>query len=242
LNHWSKAGTPEAAERAEQILMHMKQLAKMKNPALKPNTFSYTIVMNAWSQSGDSNACERMWRLYEQMKEENVKPNFVTYATLISFFTKSPERREVLQRADILLQDIEKSKHEDFQPDRRHYTPVIKGWLSIGDVDKASRVLVRQIQSFIGNKNAGAEPNAIIINMVMQGWVKAGDLDRATSLINKMQALKDSNVLPEGPNVGTYKSLLGAWGRSRHPDKLANIQQLKERIAVLAEANVPDVT
>jgi len=39
--------------------------------------------------------------------------------------------------------------------------------------------------------------------------------------------------------MSTYKSLLGAWGRSKHPDKPANIQKLKERIAVLAEANVP---
>jgi len=242
LNHWSKVGTPEAAERAEQILMHMKQLAKMKNPDLKPNAFSYTIVMNAWAKSDHSESGERMWRLYEQMRENNVEPSFVTYTTLITFLAKSKARLQI-ERADFLLQCMEKNKRVDFQPDHRQFAPVIKGWLSIGNVENATRVLIHSVDQYLDTKSIGVAPNAVIIDMVMQGWVKAGELDRATLLLEKMQELKDSKLLPEGPNVRTYKFLLGAWRRSRHPDKPANMQKLKARIAVLAlEQKALDVT
>jgi len=230
LNNWANVGTLKAAERAEQILTHLKQLAKNKNPDLKPDAFAYTIVMNAWAKSDHSESGERMWRLYEQMRENNVEPSIVTFAVLISFFAKSKEQK-VFQRSEILLQCMEESKHPDIQPDHRHYVPVIKGWLNIGDVDKASRVLVRSIQAYIEKKNMEAAPNAVIIDMVMQGWIKAGDLDQATSLIAKVQELKDSNVLPEGPNSRTYNSLLRAWVRSMHPEKDVNIQKLKDRLA-----------
>jgi len=208
----------------------MKQLAKNKNPGLKPGVYSYDIVMNAWAKSDHSESGERMWRLYEQMRENNVEPTIVTFNTLITFLAKSKER-EVLQRADSLLQSMEESKHSDIQPDYRHFVPVIKGWLSIGDVDGATRVLFRQVQTYIDSKNAAAEPNAPIIDMVMQGWIKAGDLDRATSLIAKVQELKDSNVLPDGPDSRTYSSLLRAWVRSMHLEKDVNIQKLKDILA-----------
>ena len=72
LNNLSKAATTESAERSEQILSRMKQLAKTDSPALKPNVYAYNIAMNAWSKSGHPESAKRMWRLYEQMKDDNV--------------------------------------------------------------------------------------------------------------------------------------------------------------------------
>ena len=166
------------------------------------------------------------------MKEDNVEPNVVTFNTLITFFAKSKERK-VLERADSLLQYMEKSERADLRPDHRQYMPVIKGWLSFGDSNNASRVLIRQVQQYIDTQRPGTAPNAIIMNMVMQGWIKVGDLDRATSLIAKMQELKDADLLPEGPNSRTYENLHDAWRRSTHPAKSANMQKLRDRLAQL---------
>jgi len=226
MNHWAKAGTPEAAERSEKILAHMKQLATTKNFSLKPDVYSYNIAMNAWSKSGHPESEERMWRLYEKMKEEDVESDFVTYTTLISFFSKS-KQRQVMQRADSLLQSMEESKHSDNQPDHRHFVPLIKGWLSIGDMENATQVLM----SFANARKA--KPSRAIIGMVTQGWIKAGNLEQATSLITKMQELNDAQLIPEGPTNQTYNSLLAAWIESSHPDRARNIDKLVERLATL---------
>lgn len=219
LNHWANIGTPEASELAERILSYMKQLADTKDPSLKPSAYSYNIVMGAWSKSGDPNACDRMWRLYEQMKEDNVEPDLVTFNTLISFFAKSKERQSI-ERADSLLRCMEQSKHTENRPDHRHFVPLIRGWMDNGDMNSATKVFLRFVNS------PSSKPSSNVMGMVMQGWIRAGDLDRATMLIDKMQELKDSNRLPEGPDARTYKSLRYAWTRSPHPDKSATIQRL----------------
>ena len=71
------------------------------------------------------------------------------------------------------------------------------------------------------------------MNAVMEGWIRAGNLDRATSLIDDLQALKDANVLREGPNYQTYNSLLKEWEESENPAKLDKIRELKDRLAAL---------
>ena len=229
MHHWSKVGTPKAAEQAEQLLTRMKQLARTMNPALKPNAYAYNIAMNAWARSSDSDTCGRMWRLYQQMEEDNVEPDFVTFTTLITFFAKLKEE-ELLERADSLLLCMEKSKRPDCLPDFRHFVPVIRGWLSIdgNGVENATQVLMRFIDS------PRAKPSPEVIDMVMQGWIKAGDVDRATSLVDKMQELDDANLVPEGPNSTTYNSLLRAWQKiSTHPMKSGNVKKIKERLYFL---------
>jgi len=225
LSYWSRLGTPEAAERAERILMHMKQLAKTKNPDVKPEVFAYTIVMNAWSKSGHSESGERVWRLYEQMKAENIKPSIATFNTLIVFLSTLKDET-MLKRAESLLQLMEKSERPDLQPDFRQFNPVIKGWLSIDSVEDATRVLLRF-------SNSPAKPNIIMMNMVVNGWIKNRNLDRAMLLVAKMQELKDANVLPEGPNYRTYRHLLYGWKKFRQADRPGSMQELKDRVAAL---------
>ena len=229
LLYWSQVGTPNAAEQAEQLLRRMKQLARTMSPALKPNVYAYNIAINAWSRSGDLDTCGRMWTLYQQMKEDNVEPDFVTFTTLITFFAKLKEE-ELLERADSLLLCMEKSKRPDCLPDFRHFVPVIRGWLSIDDngVENATQVLMRFIDS------PRAKPSPEVIDMVMQGWLKAGNLEQATSLLVKMQELDDANLVLEGPNSTTYNSLLRARQKiSTHPVKSGNVKKIKERLASL---------
>ena len=236
LEHWNAVGTVAAAEWAEQVLSHMKHMATTKSPNLSPDCYSYSIAMNTWSKSGDPSSSERMWKIYEQMLAENVEPNVVTYTTLIRHLSSS-QKRELLQRADSLLTGMENSKHPDNKADHRQYAPVIKGWLSIGNADQATRVLVRSIKAYANSKNLDAKPNVVMIDMVIQGWIKNGDLVRATVLLDKMQELHDANILPEGPDERTYQTLLSAWNNSLHPKKEENMAKLNEKIAALRFGN-----
>jgi hypothetical protein len=229
--YWSNVGTIESAERCERILEDMKHLAATKRPALKPNCYSYGIAINAWANSGDSIACERMWRLYSQMKVDNVEPDFATYNALIRSLSVSKERA-MLQRADSLLQYMEESNCPSFELNHAVYNPIIKGYLSMDDVENATRVLLRFTK-------APEKPSAVIMDIVMQGWLKAGDLEGATSLVDKMQELKDAKLLPVGPDSGTYRYLIGAWRRSTNPEREENIRKLKDRLEALNKRTRP---
>ena len=214
----------------------MQQLAKTKDPSLKPDVFSYNICMKAWAKSVNcNNACERMWGLYERMKEDNVQPDAVTFNTLITYLTKSNEETLAMERADLLLQTMERSNGSDLEPDFRHFQPVLKGWLRNGNAMKAAGVLKRRIDNYLETRKSEGAPNAATIDMVVQGFIQSGDLDKATMLVQKMQDLKDTKLLPEGPNHRTYSSLLTAWERSSRPDKSTNMQQLQARVVARKE-------
>jgi pentatricopeptide repeat protein len=229
LQHWSKVGTGEAAERIEQII------ARMKEPTSKPDCYSYSIAMSAWSKTGHSNGYERMWRLYEQMEKENLEPNFLVMTTLITALSKSKDQRWV-ERADALLQDMNDGKRPSIAPDHRLYVPVIRGWLDIGDLENATRLLMRFAYARSSTPRC-TKPNSMIVDIVTREWIKAGNLVRATSLVDNIQALKDANLLPEGPGPHTYRHLVEAWVSSMHPERAVNVQRLCDKIAAFKSIN-----
>jgi pentatricopeptide repeat protein len=97
LLHYSHMGTTAAAERTEQILAYMTELGRSV-PLLRPNIYSYSIALNAWASSGDANAADRMWAIYEQTKREKVPMDSVFSTALITFLSKM-KRRTSMQRA-----------------------------------------------------------------------------------------------------------------------------------------------
>lgn len=231
LTYLSKIGTPQAAERCEKILARMKQLSETHNPALKPNTFAYTIAITAWSRSCAQNAGERMLALYERMNRDNVEHDTVMFNTLIPFLANS-RVPNMIDRAESLLDVMEEHKRPNIRPDHRHLIPVIRGFLGIGDIDSATRVFSRITRSCINGNTRGVKVN-VIVDMMMQGFIRAGDIQRATSVVDQMQKLKDDNLLMEGPDCVTYHTLIGAWQRSLAPGKAENMQKLKGRLEAM---------
>jgi pentatricopeptide repeat protein len=217
LQHYSQIGTPAAAERAEQILAYMNDLAK-SNPSLQPNAFSYNIVLAAWARSGDPNAANRIWKIYEQMTTDQIDLTTATYNTLISFLAKSRKLEDV-QRADLLLQTMENINRTGILPDYRHFLPVMKGFANMSDPESATRILIRNVEAYIKGKNDEAKPIPPHFHLAVTAWIRYGNLEKATSVLEKMQELCDANRLPEGPAMRTYQTLLAAWMKSTHPKK-----------------------
>lgn len=229
LRCWSQIGIPEAAERAEQFLARMKLFAITRGSDLKPDTIAYSIVLDAWANLGDSKTAERMWSIYEQMKSDAVSLDVSCYTRLILVCAESAER-DNLARAEVLLESMESEADASIRPDYRHYDSVIKGWLAVNDVEKATRILIRKVEAYVKGENLKAKNSPELIDMAIQGWLRIGDVTRATSLAATMQDLCDSKLLPEGPGVDAYRDLLRAWTESDHSEKQANIMQLEDTV------------
>jgi pentatricopeptide repeat protein len=234
MSHWAKIGTRASAERTEQILAKMKQIAKSR-PDLAPDAVSYNIVLSAWARASCPLSAKKMWMLYEEMLNAKIEPDMAAMNTLICFFSKS-KVRAIIQKADDLLVIMEKSSKRTLSPDFRHFVPVIQGWLSIGDVDSAAATLVRRVEAFMsetGTKDASpnAAPNSIIIDQIVHGYLRQGHLEKAMSFLEKFKQLKDESSLPEGPCVRSFTSLLSNWEKSSHPNKAFAITKLRGIIA-----------
>jgi PPR repeat family len=237
LNNYSLVGTTLAAERAERMLLHIAQLSKT-NILLKPNDFTYNTIINAWVASKDESAPERVWLIYERMKEANVLPNMATFNTMINFLSKPAHGQTDVQHADTLLDLMESGTIVGVSPDRRHYGPLMNGWIAMGEVRKAADVLLRRIKTYVnakGNDKARCLPTPDHFYLVVNGWIRMEELVEATEFLEQIQALHDKKHLPEGPDLYSYLTLHSAWTRSTLPEAERYLEKLDATIVKIRE-------
>jgi hypothetical protein len=163
------------------------------------------------------------------MKEDQVEPNLVTFTALIQTFSESQDI-DLVEKAELLLDEMD--QHEVFA-DHRHYYPIIKGFLTCDAVHRATKVLMRSIDTYLNDKNIRelAAPNDIIMDRVLQGWARKGDLTRATELMSSLNEMNKEQKLPFGPSLRTFTNLRNKWMKSDLPDRNEQIVKLDEAIA-----------
>jgi tetratricopeptide (TPR) repeat protein len=231
LNSWSRAaaeGNPEAAEKAEQVLEHIKILSKTR-PALKPSTYQYTIVMTAWKKGTNDavKAAQRIWNLYTDMQSESVPVSIVTITLMIYALSASLDV-EMLSRADQLLKSIEEIDVPlDLRPDHRHFLSLISAYIIVGDAEKASELVFRSIQLYKITKNREVLLDFVTMDRVMNAWRRKGNLLSATQFIEKLLKEYDESNIPEMPSQRTIKCLSDSWKKSSHPDRLKYVALLQ---------------
>jgi tetratricopeptide (TPR) repeat protein len=231
LNSWSRAaaeGVPEAAEKAEKVLEHIKNLSKSR-PDLKPSTYQYTIVMTAWKNGTKDTvmAAQRIWNLYADMQNESVPLSIVTVTLMIAALSASLDI-EMLARADQLLKSVEQiDVPSDLRPDHRHYLPLISAYLVVGDAEKATEIIFRSIHLYKVTKNREVLLDAITMDRVMNAWRRKGDLLSATQFIQQLLKKYDEANIQEMPSQRTIKCLSDSWKKSSHPERFKYIALLQ---------------
>lgn len=166
LQHFAQMGSSLAAQRVEAILSHMQDMAAgaassgknnnldrnnhHRRSLLKPDVYSYNILLNAWAKAKDDSpisVSERVWKILQQMKAHGVAADMVTYNQAIALLAKSHRRRDV-RRAETLLQRLISGGggggNPKLQANIRHYFNVARGWLRLGHLQDAARVMMLQ--------------------------------------------------------------------------------------------------
>ena len=98
---WARSGLPNAGERAEALLREMKIV----------NARSYTTVIDAWSRSHPYNdesgerayaLLHEMEELYETTGDASIRPNCISYSTVINAYALSKDPNKALKAWNIL--------------------------------------------------------------------------------------------------------------------------------------------
>jgi hypothetical protein len=137
LNAWAKSDTRQAAPRAHALLQRMLEASLNDPTAVKPNRTSFNTVINAYARFSryDANAPEKaeelmnlMYDMYYSGRLETVKPDTVTYTSLINAWARSVDRPDKVQNArrllDVLLAKFD-ADEEDVKPNIMAYTSVL---------------------------------------------------------------------------------------------------------------------
>jgi hypothetical protein len=236
LKYLSRLCSIPAAERAEKILNHMRQLSKQGNLGLRPITSSYNTVISAFLNTVNNEGYVRAWGIFLQMKEDQVRPDLVTFTALIGTYSATYDDKDLLEKADILLDEM---GQYGILADHRHYCSVIEGWIRCDAVQRATAILMRSIDVYLNDRNARelAAPNYVIMDKVVQGWARRGNLSRATELLHSLYELDNEHNLPYGPRLRTFTNVRYKWMNSDLPDRNEQIVKLDSVIAEIQSKN-----
>ncbi|KMS95812.1 hypothetical protein BVRB_004700 [Beta vulgaris subsp. vulgaris] len=151
----------------------------------KPNLYTFNILLSGWKSSEDAEA------FFEEMKDLGVKPDIVSYNSLIDVFCKSGETKKAYQ----MLDEMQK---QEVSPDVITYTSLIGGLGLAGQPDKARELLSEM-------KEYGCYPDVAAYNAAIRNFCIAKRLGNAYELMNEMVGKGLS------PNPTTYNLLFRVY-------------------------------
>ncbi len=147
----SKSKLPNAATRAQEVLEYMEKVSLSGDDRfskVSPDVYGYTSVINTWSKSGRHDAGYKAEILLRQMEikyqqgNKNLKPNTITYNSVMNAWTQSNGGTLGARKAEALFQEMNerwRSGQHDLQP---NVSPILS--LQHGHAVEQSVLIVRQ--------------------------------------------------------------------------------------------------
>lgn len=132
----------------------------------RPNLQTFNILLSGWKSTEEAEV------FFKEMKEMGVKPDVVSYNSLIDVYCKGKE----MEKAYKVVNEM---RNEDIAPDVITYTSIIGGLGLIGQPDKARDVLKEM-------KEYGCYPDVAAYNATIRNFCIAKRLRDAYSLMDEM--------------------------------------------------------
>lgn len=158
----------------------------------RPNLRTFNILLSGWKLTEEAES------FFEEMRELGVRPDVVSYNSLIDVYCKGKE----LEKA---YKVVEKMRKEDILPDEFTYTSIIGGLGLVGQPDKARDVLKEM-------KEYGCYPDVAAYNAAIRNYCIAKRLGDGFGLMDEMVSKGMS------PNATTYNLFFRVfyWSNDLH--------------------------
>ncbi|XP_038896391.1 LOW QUALITY PROTEIN: pentatricopeptide repeat-containing protein At3g22470, mitochondrial-like [Benincasa hispida] len=154
----------------------------------KPNVICYHIIIDGLCKFCCSGNWKEAKRLLNEMVDQGVQPNVVTFNVLIDMFCKAGK---VIKAKELL----ELMTHRGTLPDLFTYNSLIEGFCLVGDLNGANEL-------FVSMPSKGCEPDVISYTVLINGYCKSLKVEEAMKLYNGMLQVG------KRPDVKTYGALL----------------------------------
>mmetsp|Transcript_6213 Transcript_6213/g.9550 ORF Transcript_6213/g.9550 Transcript_6213/m.9550 type:complete len:718 (-) Transcript_6213:54-2207(-) len=232
-----------ACIKAEELLWHMENLHGAGNTLVEPDIYSYTLVLQALSQSRRPRAANRAMKLLKYVEllakeegREHLRPNTVTYTNVITSLCHSSSPQAATQAEAILEKMIDRYEKEGATcnciPDTVAFTAVITCWArGYEHNDGSDRALaLMERMKMMGDV---APPNALTYTSVLKAMTErqtSASADIATSLLEEMiEAYQSGNTALEPTSIH-YNVVLDVYAKSPHFDKAVRAYDLYQKM------------
>mmetsp|Transcript_26960 Transcript_26960/g.64347 ORF Transcript_26960/g.64347 Transcript_26960/m.64347 type:complete len:1026 (-) Transcript_26960:36-3113(-) len=205
--------SPNNAKEAEELLKSLIERSKNGETYLRPNTYSFNVVINAWSESRDYEAAWNAVKLLRQMiyRKDCPNPDTFSFNQVLKALSRS-RRPQSARLAEQLLTTMEEGcgtkLFKNAKPDVASYTSTIVALSRSNEANAAERgeaVLSKA-------RAANVKPTTHMYNALITLWGKAGrgtyGARRAEQLLREMKARGVT------PNTISYNTVMDSWSRS----------------------------
>ncbi|XP_059432721.1 pentatricopeptide repeat-containing protein At5g48730, chloroplastic [Corylus avellana] len=193
VNHESYTALLSAYSRSGLFDQAFSLLEHMKNtPDCHPDVQTYSILIKSCLQDF---AFDKVQALLSDMVAHGIRPNTVTYNTLIDAYGKA---RKFAEMESVL---VEMLRERDSEPDAWTMNSTIRAFGSNGQIE-TMETCYEKFQS------AGVQPNIQTFNILLDSYGKAGDYEKMGAVMEYMQKYHYSWT------IVTYNVVIDAFGKA----------------------------
>ncbi|CAA3002371.1 pentatricopeptide repeat-containing At5g48730, chloroplastic [Olea europaea subsp. europaea] len=193
VNHEAYTALLSAYSRSGLFNKAFSILEQMKNSHdCRPDVFTYTILMKSCLQVYDF---DRVRDLLSDMAVLGIKPNTITYNTLIDAYGKAKRFTEM---ESTLVQML---RLQECEPDAWTMNSTLRAFGGSGQID----MMEKCYEKF---QSAGIEPNIKTFNILLDSYGKTGNYEKMSAVMEYMQKYHFSWTLV------TYNIVIDAFGRA----------------------------
>jgi pentatricopeptide repeat protein len=162
-----------------------------------------------------------LFELMETSPHANIRPDHVTYTTLMKGYAASGD----MKGADHLFQRLRDHPDPDCRPNQVTYNTMLKGFVAEGDMDAADQLLEQM------SSGVECRPDIVSMNTIIGGYARQGNLNRAR---HHLEQMRHHGIVP---NPVTFHALIeGAirHGEIDYADKLFQLAINHDNLALSA--------
>ncbi|TYH71686.1 hypothetical protein ES332_D05G201500v1 [Gossypium tomentosum] len=188
--------------RARNISEAERVFREMKMAGIKPNVYSYTIVIDALCRCGQ---ITRAYDVFAEMVDVGCEPNSITFNNLMRVHVKAG-------RTEKVLQVYNQMKRLGCAADTVTYNFLIESHCRDDNLDEAVKVLNSMLKK-------GCIPNSSTFNTIFKCIEKLRDLNAAHRMYAKMKEYKCM------PNTVTYNVLMRMFASAKSADMVLKLKK-----------------
>jgi len=262
MDAWNKsnANGEKIVGRVESIMNRMEErlpLGGGDHSIARPDTYTYNCLINAYSK-WEEDSSEKIEGILEKMNafaedapssETNgntidgeikslIRPDEVTYNSLINYYATRKNDHLAAQRAeDLLLHISELSRQGKFQMGTTSFNIVLKAWGNSGGgihgAQRAESVLQMMIKLYRqGHENV--RPDAVSFSSVIRSYSKVDPKDASIAVEKVMRLLNElegSFIVDSDTNISScYNAAANVMIKSGLPDAVDRVKELVKRM------------
>jgi pentatricopeptide repeat protein len=245
INAIARHASENGGDDAEILLEKMRSMfaaATHTNPeyaaSIKPNSYTYTAVIQAHANSGAIGSPERAEALVERMidkyqrGDDSVRPTAKTFNAIIHAYGKARNA----ERAAAVFNRMERlyeSGVTEAKPNAINYNALITAWANCDLPDSAQRAeaILEKMEGMYKKGDKALKPTTVSFNAVIDAYAKSGEgnaAQKSEELLRHMYVLYEAGNVEAKPNTRSFNSVINAWAKSGDPNAASNAAELLE--------------